>query len=320
MNGRSRSHPGQGSPPPRYPGSFLLALREALAALGWQVRRWLGNAVECVDGEGREQVVGLENLYRRARREDRAGWPELIAGFLRSVHGEQFENPPQDLAEVADRILVRIGQPLASRTGELEVWSQPLPDTGLSLTLVVDYPRSMFYVTTKMVADSGRPGEAWLERALANLQALTPADCFQVLHAESGLRQCGVGDAYDSSRILLLDALLPEGRADGYFAALPGRDELLVLPVTVAGLAHVPLLKTLAEKNFKTAPYPITDQVFWIQGGVWRRFAIEIRGERVTVQPPAEFMEVLKRLIPDAGGGEVPEAGEASPNEPTDSV
>ena len=321
MIGRSRSHPGQGSPPPRYPGTFLLALREALTSLDWQVQRhWLGNAVACVDAEGREQVVGLENLYRRARREDRAGWPQLIAGFLRSVNGEQFENPPPALAEVAERILVRVGQPLTSRTGDVEVWSQPLHDTGLALTLVVDYPRSMFYVTTKMVADSGRPGEAWLERALANLQAVTPADCFQVLHPESGLRQCGVGDAYDSSRILLLDALLPEGRSDGYFAALPGRDELLVLPVTVAGLAHVPLLKVLAEKNFKTAPYPISDQVFWIQAGVWRPFAIEIRGERVTVQPPAEFVEVLKRLIPDAESEAPPEAGETPPNEPTDSV
>jgi hypothetical protein len=298
MNRRNRSHPGHGSPPPRYPGTFLLALREALAGLKWQVRRWHSHAVECVDGEGREQVVGLESLYRRARREERASWPELIAGFLGSVHAEQFESHPQNLSEVADRLLVRLGQPLTTGTDGLEVWAQELPDTGLCLTLVVDYPRSMFYVTTKMVTDSGSAGGPWLERALANLQARTPGDCLHVLHAESGMRQCGVGDAYDSSRVLLLDVLLPESRAEGYFAAVPGRDELLVLPVTAAGLAHVPLLKALAEKNFKTAPYPISDQVYWIQGGVWRRFAIEIRGERVTVQPPAEFMDILKRLMP----------------------
>jgi len=74
--------------------------------------------------------------------------------------------------------------------------------------------------------------------------------------------------------------------------------------VTAAGLAHVPLLKALAEKNYKTAPYPISDQVYWIQGGLWRRFTIEIRGERVAVQPPAEFLEILKRLIPDAEQGD----------------
>jgi hypothetical protein len=302
MSRAKRSHPGLGSPRPRYPGTFLLAFREAVAAVNWQVRRWLGSAVECADASGREQVVGLENLYRRARREDRAGWPELIAGFLRSVHAEQFANPPRDLAEVAERLLVRVGPPPPHRPDGLEIWTDPLPGTGLGLNLVVDYPQSMFYVTTRMIDDSGRPGGEWLVRALANLQAQTPADCFQVLHPESGMRQCGVGDAYDSSRVLLLDALLPAHQADGYFAALPGRDELLVLPVTAAGLAHVPLLKALAEKNFKTAPYPISDQVYWLQGGVWRSFPIEIRGEHVTVQPPAEFTEVLKRFMPQPGG------------------
>jgi hypothetical protein len=299
MNYPKRHHPGQGSPPPRYPGTFLLALREGLGAAGWQIRRWLGSAVECVDAQGREQVVGLENLYRRARREERTGWPELIAGFLNSVHAEQFDKPPQALAEVADRILVRIGQPLPRRPEGPEVWFEPIGESGLGLILVIDYPRSMFYVTTKMIADSGSPGAVWLERARANLQARTPADCFQLIHPESGMRQGAVGDAYDSSRVLILDALLPETRADGCFAALPGRDELLVLPVTAAGLAHVPLLKALAEKNYRTAPYPISDQVYWIVGGVWWPFAIDIRGKEVEVHPPPEFLEILQRLVPD---------------------
>jgi hypothetical protein len=316
MNHRSRSHPGHSSPP-RYPGTFLLAFREALAGLNWQARRWLGNAVECVDAEGREQVVGLENLYRRARREDRAGWPRLIATFLQSAQAEHFEEPPPRLSEVADRLLVRVGPPPVPPGDGPEVWSQALDDTGLGVTLVVDYPQSMCYVTETMVADSGAAGTAWLERAVANLHARTPADCLQMLHPESGMRQCVVGDAYDSSRVLLLDALLPEHRADGCFAALPGRDELLVLPVTPMGLAHVPLLKALAEKNFKTAPYPISDEVYWIQGGVWRRFTIDIRGERVAVQPPMEFMEVLKRLMPDQAGGETEEAGGSGDETPS---
>jgi hypothetical protein len=304
MNYPKRHHPGQGSPSPRYPGTFLMVLREGLAAAGWKVQRWLGSAVECVDDKGREQVVGLENLYRRARREDRSGWPELIASFLASVHAEQLDKPPQALTEVADRLLVRIGQPLPKRPDGPDVWFEPLADTGLGLVLVIDYPRSMYYVTTKMVADSGSPGAVWLEQARTNLQARTPADCFTIIHQESGMRQCAVGDAYDSSRVLLLDTLLPETRVDGCFAALPGRDELLVLPVTAAGLTHVPMLKALAEKNYRTAPYPITDQVYWIVGGVWRPFAIDIRGKEVEVLPPPEFLEVLQRLVPDAPHGE----------------
>jgi hypothetical protein len=298
----NRSHPGQGSGSPRYPGSFLLAFREAVANLNWKICRWHGVAVECLDAEGREQLVGLENLYRRARQEDRASWPELIAGFLGSVPDEQLENPPTDLAQVAEKLLVRVGAPLGKR-GELVVWHQPLVEPGLSLNLVIDYPQSMSYVTEEMVAGSGRPGSDWLKQALDNLSAQTPADCLHTIDEDSGLRQCAVGDAYDSSRALLLDRLLPESAADGYLVAIPGRDQLLVLPVTAAGLAYLPLLKALAEKAHKTAPYSISDEIFWVRAGRWHLFRVDIRGDNVTVQPPQEFLEILKRLAPVEEGG-----------------
>src|SRR4051812_29207279 len=113
MPSRGRSHPGLGSSSPRYPGTFLLAFREAVAGLGWQVRKWMGHLVECADPEGREHVVGLENLYRRARQHDRATWPSVITEFLQTVTaGNDTETMPNELATVADRLLVRLGQPL----------------------------------------------------------------------------------------------------------------------------------------------------------------------------------------------------------------
>ncbi len=308
MARQDRSDPGYGSGPQRYPGSFLLALREAVAALDWKIARWLGGAVECVDAKGREHVVGLENLYRRARREDRGTWPELIVSFLDLINAEHLQEPPAALPDVAERLLLRLGRPLAARDDGLELWSQPLPGTTLGVNLVVDYPQSMYYVTAQMIEESGRPGGEWLERAVANLRAQTPEDCFQVIHEESGLRQCNVGDAYDSSRVLLLDALLPQTSADGYFVALPGRDELLVLPLTGASVGYVPLLKSIAEQSFRTAPYAISDELFWVRGGLWHLFPIELRGEEVTAQPPRELMEVLHRLVPDEED-EAPEEG-----------
>ncbi len=294
-----RSHPGQGSGQPRYPGSFLLALKEALARLNWQPRRWLGAAVECVDEAGREHVVGLENLYRRARREDRAAWPKLIFDFLASVPPEQLHQPPSDLAAVADRLLVRVGLPVGPLGEESVAWSQPLADPGLAVHLVIDYPQSMSYVTEKMVADSGQGGPEWLRRALDNLAARTPADWLHTVHEESGLRQVVVGDAYDSARALILERLLPAEAAVGYFAAIPGRDELFLLPVSMACLPHLPLLKVLAAEEFKKVPYPISAEVIWIHQGSWRPFPIHVGNEEITVEPPAEFVEICKLLVPD---------------------
>src|SRR5260370_42636036 len=112
----NRGNPGVSSGPPRYSGTFLLALREALADLRWEARRWLGDAVVCADAEGEEHIVGLENLYRRARREERSQWPALIGDFLKRVREAEKAKPGEvELAAVADRLLVRFGQPFSNR-------------------------------------------------------------------------------------------------------------------------------------------------------------------------------------------------------------
>jgi hypothetical protein len=311
MQPRRRSDPGQGSGPPRYPGTFLLAFREALAGLGWQVRQWKGVLVECVDAEGQEHVIGLENLFRRARQTERENWPELITDFLTTVGSiDPDETLPENLEDCAEQLLVRLGPLIKERDDEAPIWSQPLEGTDLWINLVVDYPNRMCYVTQDLVEASGRPGSRWVEVALANLEARTPADGFEVVDEESGLRLCNVADAYDSSRALILDRLLPEAGADGFFVALPGRDSLFVLPVNAKAIGQVHLLKVLAEKNFQSVPYPISDEVFWVQGQVWLPFTIRVHGEQIDVEPPDEFIDILQRLVPEEdlpNGEESPE-------------
>ncbi len=312
MRKSNRSDPGSGAGPPRYPGSFLLAFREAVASLNWQVRRWLGDAVDCLDEAGAEHTVGLENLYRRARREGRDQWPAFIADFLSRIRAaEKAADSPTDLAAIADRLLVRLGQPFTALPNTLKVWSQELAGTGLSINLVIDSAETMSYVTEEMVASSGRPGSEWLERALANLRERTPANCMEVVHEESEMRLCSVGDAYDSSRALQLDSLLPETRSLGCLVAVPSRDELVVLPVALKAVPHFHLLKLLAEKNFKSAPYPITNEVYWVRDGVWQHFPIDIRSNKVAIRPPEEFLEVLNQLAPEDKAADKEQAPEA---------
>lgn len=306
---RDRNDPGSGSGiPPRYSGTFLLALRETLAGLNWQIRRWLGDAIDCVDAEGEEHTVGLENLYRRARREDRSRWPELIRDFLTRVRtAEVLADVEAKLAEVADRLMVRLGQPFSGVPETMRVWSQELVGTPLSINLVIDHSDTMSYVTEEMVAGSGQPGSDWLQQALDNLRERTPEDCFSVVHEESGMLLCAVADAYDSSRALLLDSLLPETFEHGCLVGLPSRDEMLVLPITGESLPYLHLMKLLAEKNYKTAPYAISSEVFWVHQGVWRHFPIEMRGTELVVRPPPEFVEVFERLEPDEEEKEPPD-------------
>jgi hypothetical protein len=312
MPPHDRSDPGHGSGAPKYPGTFLQAFREALAGINWQITRWLGDAVECRDAEGEQQTVGLENLFRRARQAPRQEWPALIADFLNNVNEVDRDDLPKELAAVAERILPRLSQPLLAGLEEAKrPWAQPLGDTGLCVHLVIDYPKCMSYVSEELIAESGRPGADWLEQARTNLRARTPADCIEAIDEDSGIRICAVGDAYDAARALLLDDLLPESAAAGCFVAPLSRDRLFVLPVTLPALRFVHLLKVLAEKNYKTTPYVISDEVFWVHQGTWRLLPIELGGQQVNVVPPAELVEVLNLLAsergPDAGAENVEE-------------
>src|SRR5262249_52048159 len=104
MRPRGRTHPGPGSRPSRYPGTFLLAFREVLEEMSWQALSWRGHQVECVDPQGRSQVVGLENLYRQVRREPREQWLTLIREFLHAATvGDAAQLLPDELATVADQ-------------------------------------------------------------------------------------------------------------------------------------------------------------------------------------------------------------------------
>ena len=302
----SHNNPGYGFGGPRYPGTFLLALREALLKLNWQATTWKGGSVECVDPNGVSQQIGLENMYRRLKREPRESWAATLAELLGSVPPEAA-TPPDDLHDVADQLFVRLGPPYARKDPDLDVWSHPLVEGHLSASLVIDYPSSMSYVTEKMVAASGEDGAHWLERALANLHGKSDAGCIATVHEETGLMQSQVGDAYDSSRALLLDVLLPGHEADGFFVIVPGRDHLLVLPVTAKSLMMAPWLRAIAAKTHREMPYPISPELFWVRSGVWHLFVIESDGEHLLVKPPPAFAEVMARLRPkDAGQNDSP--------------
>ena len=49
--------------------------------------------------------------------------------------------------------------------------------------------------------------------------------------------------------------------------------------------------------------YPISPDVFWVQGGRGRLFEIEFQGDKIMVTPPPEFEEVVRRLTKDGPEG-----------------
>jgi hypothetical protein len=287
--------------PTPYPEEFLLAFDETVRRLGWQVRRWVDSGVECLDETGKECTFGLDNVYRLMRDLEVAQWPAFLAAHLRRVRGALGEaREESDLHALADRLLPRIGPPFELGPAGKGPWSQPLAETALVVNLVVDGTETMRYVTEEMVRESGRPGAEWLDKAVANLRGRTSPDQVESIE-EVGILLCMTGDAYDAARGLTVEYLLPEYAEHGYLLAIPNRDRLLLLPVQAESLALLHVLQFAARQSYTDAPYPISDEVFWVRDGVWRRFGIEFTDGTLSVTPPPEFAEVLEELLPEEG-------------------
>ena len=185
--------------PSQFPGDFRDAVAVQLAAAGLAVLDWERSGVNVRPAAGGDgQYIGLANLYRRAKVADLGEWPELIRGFLDRLTQTKAQDIPTDLATVADKLRPRLGQPF-DRT-QAHPWGIPLPGTGLEITLVIDFPQTMAFITDDMLKKSRKKGEDLLDFALENLRAATPGDYFERASDELDIYLGHAGDGYDAAR------------------------------------------------------------------------------------------------------------------------
>lgn len=297
--------PGTGRPKAAIPGGFRAEVTRQLGTLGIAVAGWQGDGVSVVTPGGAKHTVWLSNLHRRAKAADRAEWPGMIREFLeRTLAWPQGNSIPDDLTTAADRLRPRLGRPFGKDL-PTRPWSAPLTGTGLEVTLVIDFPTTMAYVTHDMLAKTGKCGEELMEVALANLRDNTPDDYLTRVSEELDISIGHCGDGYDAARALLVEELMPECHA-GFWVAVPSREELVVRPVSLAALPTIHVVKLFAEDSHRKHAYPITDEVFWVRGGEWYRFGVRLTQTELVIDAPEPFAEVLAdlRAEGDAASGE----------------
>ena len=285
------------SPPSQFPSDFREAVAVQLTATGFTVLDWERTGVNVRPAAGGEgQYIGLANLYRRAKAADPAGWPELIRGFLDRLTHTKAQDIPTYLGTIAYRLRPRLGQPFDR--DQAHPWGIPLPGTGLEITLVIDFPQTMAFVTAEMLAKSRKKGEDLLDEALENLRTATPADYFDRASDELDIYLGHAGDGYDAARALLVEELMPDSPA-GFWVAIPSREELAVWPVSFPALGRVHVLKMFAEENYREHAYPVSDEVFWVWRGTWYLFGIVLKDNDLVIDAPEPFGEALRELQGD---------------------
>lgn len=276
--------------------NFRVLVEREMVELGFTPLGWSGSQLKYRLSTGDDLVreLGTANLRKRVKLNDSSESAGIVREFIKNVTVVTAPEwkMPETLEECADRLLPRIGKPFVA--GGPSPWSDPLPGVeGLMVNLVVDFPTTMAYVTPDMMAKSDTPPGDWLDRALANLKAITKPDWLKPMSGDHGLMACHTNDSYDAARALLLCELTGNDPA-GWLVAVPARDWLFARKVEMSGAPHFHRVKVLAEKAKAEQPYPISDSVYWVRPGQrWQEFKIEVDGDQVKVYPPQDFMEAL---------------------------
>lgn len=289
-----------------FPFEFRALVVRELEANGLALKCWRDDGLEVEREDGQTHYVGLANLYRRVITHPAELSEQLVRTFFQHAHvadTEQFEQIPDRLEDAADKLRVRLGRPYGD--AEHVPWATPLDGVDeLAVSLVLDFPTMMAFVTRPMAEKSDAPMEEWVQRGLDNLKAVAPAEWLRLLYADEGIWVGHVNDSYDAARALILCEATGDDPL-GWMVCVPARDWLFARKVDEAGLQFFHLLKVVAEKAFAEQPYPISDEVYWVRpGNRWTRFPIRIDEQQVTVTPPPEFIDLLGLKMEDEGESE----------------
>jgi len=298
------------TPVEAYPFEFRALVVRELEGHGLALKEWRDDGLEVERDDGQHQFIGLANLYRRVITNPAELSERLVREFFTNAHvadTDQLQQIPDNLEDAADKVRARISRPYGD--AEHAPWTVQLDEADdLVVSLVLDFPTMMAFVTKPMADRSDTPMDEWVRRGIENLKAAAPEGWLQLAQEQEGIWIGHANDSYDAARALILcDATDSDDL--GWMVAIPARDWLFARKVNHDGLQFFHLLKVGAERAFAEQPYPISDEVYWVRpGNRWVRFPMRIEGHQVTVTPPAEFIDALGLELSEGEGEEPPAA------------
>lgn len=169
----------------------------------------------------------------------------------------------------------------------------------LLITIAVRVDGGLRYLLKSQLEAWGVEGNAAIAAALDNLRRDTPAEAVGKMADDH--YALDTADGLDSSRLLILDELLPEGEQTGLLVTVPARDVLSFAPFNSKGYKHIRQLVNLAYKCFRTWPHPICDSLFYIAPRTALHIAVDRADDgtpRLTL--PEELAAIHAHLV-DSG-------------------
>ncbi len=228
-----------------------------------------------------------------------AHWADALAEFL--IESAGLARAEDD---TWDALRPRLLPVLLSRDGSAEM-ARRCPDLlafayagALLVAVAYRVGPALRYLLRQHAASWAVAPEMILSSALDNLRQATPPEVIQTIEPDH--YALDGGDGLDSSRLLILDELLPEAAETGLVAAAPARDMLSFAPFNGRGIKHLKTLVTVAGRGFRTWPFPLVDSLFYIAPGSAVHLAVTHDTDgKPRLRIPEELAGVQARLVAD---------------------
>ncbi len=210
----------------------------------------------------------LEDLYRMSLREpgDSVITVKYFLDRVLSIYGDDKDEAYIPLEEAQSRIMPRIKpRSMFDHVDKNKVAYIPFVNNTV-IVFVMDYPQSTVSITQETMRLWGVTLEDLDEIARKNLTKYAPALMTRILgskeYEEGRVATLAEEDGYDASRLLmptLHTRLSPDLHGD-FYVGIPARDIFLAFSFEPPGL--VKLFRERIQKEYRTCPYPLTDQLF----------------------------------------------------------
>jgi hypothetical protein len=328
--------PAEGPGPARPPGDGLATA--LLGLLDVELRR-RGRCWRVVERDRVEvALIGepwpgrdadLRALRTRMAERPKADWPDLVEGYAEDLCAAPGDPPggPAGWDRIADSLRVRVlptdpGHPRhppdtarePDAFGEPDLaLRRPVAD-GLVEAVVAERrfeprfafaaPHSIELCTRQEAASWRVPAEAVFARARANTRA-DPAPQSESFDLDGAALTALFGSShYTAAHALWLPehlAGLPGWREDhGALCVIPHRHLVVAHVIESAAVADAAgAMLRFASRLYETSPGPISDQLYWWQGGALTRLPSDCVGQTLQLFPTERFAELLRRLRGD---------------------
>ena len=298
---------------------FETLFEDACARLGIRLQEISADKATILK-DGSPSSLYLANIKPRVLSAPVQHRPAILEDFLRASMTVSSDEG-HTLAEVRDRLMPRIGLPfarLAMGKGEvppslrfIQGHAEERKNTRdaaqgtvvipavppLEINVVVDEPRTVWYVRRKHLTEWNLGFDALLSIAVENLRRRSSPSPLIRIDQMPGTLACETGDSYDAARLLILKDLVVPWPQEGVVAVVPNRD--LLLCVRLDSLDSIRAMKPMfgfAQRQSTAMGYPITGHALWFDGTMWEYIPTRPEGKGVGVFAPDRFVQALDRL------------------------